>query len=80
MERKIIFYSKMPVSMKEGFEDAMEHEELESTTVTIKGESKLGLIYTHDDISHLVIMDQPEEQELKAEDEVDLNLQDEFEE
>ena len=64
--------------MKEGFEDAMEHEELESTTVTIKGESKLGLIYSHDDISHLVIMDQPKVQDLDKEDEMDFDLQDEL--
>ena len=79
MERKIIFYSKLPASIKEGFEQAMRRDELESTTVAMKGESKLGLIYSHDEISHLVIMDQPLVQDINEEDEVDFDLQDEME-
>jgi hypothetical protein len=75
MEKKIILYSKLPLSMKEGFERALERDELESTTVSLKGESKLGVIYKGDDFSYLIIMDSPAVQEIEDE---ELDLQDEF--
>lgn len=74
MEKKIILYSKLPLSMKEGFEKALDRDELESTTVSLKGESKLGVIYKGDDFSYLIIMDSPAIQEIEDE---ELDLQDE---
>lgn len=76
MEKKIILYSKLPQSMKEGFEKALERDELESTTVSLKGESKLGVIYKGDDFSYLIIMDSPAIQEIEDE---ELDIQDEVE-
>lgn len=72
MEKKIIFFSKLPASIKEGFERALERDELESTTVSVKGESKLGVIYTEDDLSYLIIMDSPKVQEME-ENEIDMS-------
>jgi hypothetical protein len=75
MEKKIVFFSKLPFSIKEGFERALERDELESTTVAIKGESKLGVIYKEDAFSYLIIMDTPAVQELEDE---ELDLEDEL--
>lgn len=72
MEKKIVFFSKLPASIKEGFERALERDELESTTVSVKGESKLGVIYTEDDLSYLIIMDSPKVQDIE-EDEMEVN-------
>jgi len=76
VERKIIFYSKLPTTIKEGFDIALERDELESTTVSIKEESKLGLLFTQGDCNYLIIMDTPAVQDLNEEDEMDINLQD----
>ena len=78
MDRKIIFYSKLPTSIKEGFDIALDKDELESTTVMIKGESNLGLIYHAEETDFLIIMGQPAVQELDEDDEVDLNIQEEL--
>lgn len=75
MERKIIFYTKLPTSIKEGFDIALERDELESTTVSIKDESKLGLLFTEGDVNYLIIMNTPAVQDL-YDDEIDLDLQD----
>lgn len=75
MEKKIILFSKLPFSIKEGFERALQRDELESTTVSMKGESKLGVIYKEEDFSYLIIMDSPAVQELEDE---ELDLQDEL--
>lgn len=72
MEKKIVFFSKLPASIKEGFEIALDRDELESTTVSVKGESKLGVIYTENDLSYLIIMDSPKVQEIE-EDEMDVS-------
>ena len=72
MEKKIVFFSKLPASIKEGFEIALNRDELESTTVSVKGESKLGVIYTENDLSYLIIMDSPKVQEIE-EDEMDVS-------
>jgi hypothetical protein len=71
MEKKIVFYSKLPTAIKEGFEKALQRDELESTTVSVKGDSKLGVIYIENDLSYLIIMDSPAVQDLE-EDEMDL--------
>lgn len=71
MEKKIVFYSKLPASIKEGFEQALDRDELESTTVSISGESRLGVIYKEDDLEYLIVMDKPAVQDVE-EDEVDL--------
>jgi hypothetical protein len=71
MEKKIVFFSKLPASIKEGFEKALDRDELESTTVSIDGESRLGVIYKEDDLVYLIIMGTPEVQDLE-EDELDL--------
>ena len=76
MEKKIVFYSKLPTAIKEGFDIAMDKDELESTTVSVKGESKLGLIYKDEEYSFLIIMDTPAVQEF---DDEEIDLQDEFE-
>ena len=73
MEKKIVFFSKLPASIKEGFEIALNRDELESTTVSVKGESKLGVIYTENDLSYLIIMDSPKVQEIEEEDEMDVS-------
>ena len=70
MERKIIFYSKLPTSIKEGFDIAMERDELESTTVTIKEKSKLGLLFKEGEMSYLIIMNTPAVQDLSSDDEI----------
>jgi hypothetical protein len=76
MEKKIILFSKLPFSIKEGFERALQRDELESTTVSMKGESRLGVIYKEEDeFSYLIIMDSPAVQELEDE---ELDLQDEL--
>jgi hypothetical protein len=67
MEKKIILFSKLPFSIKEGFEKALNRDELESTTVSIKGEYKLGVIYKEEDVSYLIIMDTPAVQEIEDE-------------
>lgn len=72
MEKKIVFFSKLPASIKEGFERALDRDELVSTTVMVKGESKLGVIYTENDLSYLIIMDSPKVQEIE-EDEIDIS-------
>ena len=74
MERKIIFYTKLPTSIKERFDIALERDELESTTVSIKDESKLGLLFTEGDVNYLIIMNTPAVQDLN-DDEIDLDLQ-----
>ena len=73
MERKIIFYTKLPTSIKEGFDIALERDELESTTVSINDESKLGLLFTEGDINYLIIMNTPAVQDLN-DDEIDLDF------
>ncbi len=73
MERKIIFYTKLPTSIKERFDIALERDELESTTVSIKDESKLGLLFTEGDINYLIIMNTPAVQDLN-DDEIDLDF------
>ncbi len=76
MEHKIIFYSKLPTTIKEGFDVALERDELESTTVSVKDASKLGLLFTEGDVNYLIIMDTPAVQDLSSEDEIDMDLQD----
>jgi len=73
VERKIIFYTKLPTSIKEGFDIALERDELESTTVSINDESKLGLLFTEGDINYLIIMNTPAVQDLN-DDEIDLDF------
>lgn len=76
MEKRIVSYSKLPTSIKEGFEKALQRDELESTTVSVKGEDKLGVIYKEDEISYLIIMDTPAVQEIEKN---ELDIQDEME-